>query len=196
MGWRDAPDRWPSTKVGISLLTVVLDDGLGQRDEERLILELEPTLAAWARKVHIPRMTEEDVLQTMRIAALRAIRSHDSTRAPLKAYVITCVRRAVADAVRDASRVMRHPANEVSGEPSMASAIVDPFEAVEEVDLIRRISNRASATESKIIQLLADGATEQHIAKALRMTIDRARKRIAQVRALVREIVGDDILGL
>lgn len=151
-------------------------------------------LTAWAKKTHVPRMTSADVLQIARIATIRAIRSHKPGGAPLRAYVIRVVSRALTDLQRDANRLMRDPKREIALED--VASCSDPFELVDDMDLLQRVWKAARPADRAVLQLLFDGLPLPEIARRLRISSRVAERRVARLRHIVRELVGDGLLEI
>lgn len=159
-----------------------------ESEEERLLASFDSLLTRWACKTHVPRMTSADVLQVARLAALRAIRSHEPGRAPLRAYVIGVVSRALSDLQRDANRLMRDPTREVTLEDVPGS---DPFAVVDDNDLLQRVWTAARPGDQKVLALLLEGRSLQEIARRLRISLSVAEQRQSRLRKILRQLLGE-----
>jgi DNA-directed RNA polymerase specialized sigma24 family protein len=89
---------------------------------------------------------------------------------------------------------MRDPKREIALED--VASCSDPFELVDDMDLLQRVWKAARPADRAVLQLLFDGLPLPEIARRLRISSRVAERRVARLRHIVRELVGDGLLEI
>lgn len=157
---------------------------------EEVLTEYMGMVKALARRYYIVGATCEDASQEGMIGLFKAVMTYDEGKGKFSAYAYACIKAAILDAVKAASREKNKPLNNYIPLDKTENLVAeeDVTEDIGGRQLMERIREGLSGAEEKIFQLWAEGLSYAEIAAELGKSVKYVDNALQRIRKKARKL--------
>ena len=158
---------------------------------EELLSAYMGMVKAVARQYYIVGATCEDVSQEGMIGLYKAVVTYKREKGRFSAYAYACIKAAVIDAVKAASREKNKALNPSVPLENTVGLVSDVDITVNLVggELMARIKNRLSPAEEEIFSMWAEGMSYAEIAKELGKTVKNVDNAVQRIKKKAKAVI-------
>lgn len=158
---------------------------------EELLTAYMGMVKAVARQYYIVGATCEDVSQEGMIGLYKAVVTYKREKGRFSAYAYACIKAAVIDAVKAASREKNKALNTSVPLENTVGLVSDVDITVNLVggELMARIKSRLSSAEEEIFSMWAEGMSYAEIAKELGKTVKNVDNAVQRIKKKAKAVI-------
>lgn len=158
---------------------------------EELLTAYMGMVKAVARQYYIVGATYEDVSQEGMIGLYKAVVTYKREKGRFSAYAYACIKAAVIDAVKAASREKNKALNTSVPLENTVGLVSDVDITVNLVggELMARIKSRLSPAEEEIFSMWAEGMSYAEIAKELGKTVKNVDNAVQRIKKKAKAVI-------
>lgn len=165
------------------------------RAMESLLTAYMGMVKAQARRYYIVGATYEDASQEGMIGLYKAISTYKEEKGKFSAYAYACVKAAILDAVKAASREKNRPLNNyVPLDKTELVAEEDLTVGLDGGEITEKICACLSQAESRIFSLWADGMSYAEIAQEVKKSVKYVDNALQRIRRKAKKVLGREEL--